>query len=300
MDHVGNDLVCILVTGAAGYLGGHVLANLKEKRIPCVATSRNGSAGVACDLADIGAVRILLDRITPSVIIHCAAVVPKSTSAYDDAQAAEASVAMVKIIAESAACPVVFASSMTVYAGVKDFPVHEDDVQPLVTGYAHGKWLAEQVLFARNFPGDVALRLPGLFGLPRRSGLLYNAAKSFLDHGKFEPTVSPDIWAALAVQDAAEYLVMAAMAPHSYPPQAVSIGYEGEFSVPAAVAEIAACCRLSWEPLPVCVQPFSMCLERLKARYGILTVTFRQRIEELVEIVQHDLQAERVEGLNAH
>jgi len=296
---VGNDLARILVTGAAGYLGQHVLANLKGKCLSCVVTSRSGRTGAACDLADREAVRALLDRVKPSVIIHCAAVVPKSASAYDDAQAAEASVAMVKIIAESAACPVVFASSMTVYAGASNFPVHEDDAQPPVSGYAHGKWRAEQVLLARNCSGDVALRLPGLFGLPRRSGLLYNAAKSFLTHGKFEPTVSPDIWAALAIQDAAEYLVRAAMVPHDHPTQAVNIGYEGEFSVPAAVAEIAACCGLSREPLPARVQPFSMRLERLKARYGMLAVTFRQRIEELVEIVQQDLQAERVGGLNA-
>ncbi|MGQ0666824.1 MAG: NAD-dependent epimerase/dehydratase family protein [Nitrospiraceae bacterium] len=293
---MGNDLVRILVTGAASYLGQHVLANLKGKRLACVATSRSGRVGAACDLADRGAVRDLLDRVKPSVIIHCAAVVPKSASDYNDAQAAELSVAMVELIAENAICPVVFASSMTVYAGATNFPVHEDDAQPPVVWYAHGKWRAEEVLFARNCSGDVALRLPGLFGLPRRSGLLYNAAKSFLTRGQFEPMVSPGIWAALGVQDAAEYLVKAAVAPHDRPPQAVNIGYEGEFSVSAAVAEVAACCGLNRELPPARVQPFSMYLERLKARYGMLAVTFRQRIRELVEIVQHDLQAARVRG----
>ena len=301
MDHLGNDLAPILVTGAAGYLGGHVLANLKGKRLPCIATSRNGAVGAVCDLADIGAVRSLLDRIKPSVIIHCAAEVPKYASAYDDTQAAEASVAIVKVIAQTAACPVVFASSMTIYTGIEVHPVREDDAIPPQTGYARGKWLAEQVLFNRKFPGDVALRIPGLFGLPRRTGLLYNAAKGFLSQGKFEAAVTPYIvWAAMDVRDAAEYLIRAALAASSgYPPQPVNVGYEGNFSALAAVTEIATQCGLTWEPRSQDTQCFSMSLERLKHRYGILPVTFRQRLEELIEVARCDLLAERTGVPNA-
>lgn len=292
---MGNDLAAILVTGATGYLGSHVLANLEGKRMSYVATSRRD-----CDLTDIGAVRTMLRRIEPSVIIHCAAMVPQSASAYEDSQAAEASVAMVKAIAQNAVCPIVCVSSMTVYAEVEDFPVREDDAVFPKTGYARGKWLAEQALLQRNFIGDVALRLPGLFGLPRRSGLLYNAAKSFLTNTTFEPAPPPNIWAAMAVQDAAEYVVRATMSASSgCPPQPVNIGYEGEFSVPAAVAEIAARCGLVWESPQGRVRPFSMCLDRLKLRYSMLSVTFRQRLEEFVDVVRYDLQAERTAASNA-
>jgi nucleoside-diphosphate-sugar epimerase len=286
---VGNDIAPILVTGASGYLGGHVLAKIKEKVQSCVAVSRRD-----CDLTDIGAVRALLDRIRPSVIVHCAALVPKASYAYDDIQAAETSVAMVKAVAQTAACPVVFASSMTVYTGVHAFPVHEDIAISPQTGYAHGKWLAEQVLFKRNFKGDVALRLPGLFGLPRRSGLLYNAAKSFLAEGKFEPDIaSHSIWAAMGVQDAAEYMVRAALVASSgHPPQPINVGYEGKFSVLEAVAEIATQCGLTWEPHSQVAQDFLMCLDRLKQRYGLVQATFRQRLAELIEVARHDLLAD--------
>ncbi len=293
---MGNDLGPILITGAAGYLGGHVLANIKKQEKSCTAISHKD-----CNLTDIGAVHTLLDRIKPSVIIHCAALVPKASPAYDDIQAAETSVAMVKVIAQTAACPVVFASSMTVYTGVEVRPVREDDAIPPQTGYARGKWLAEQILFNRKFPGDVALRLPGLFGLPRRTGLLYNAAKGFLSQGKFEPAVTPHIiWAAMDVRDAAEYLVRAALAASSgYSPQPVSVGYEGNFSVLAAVTEIAAQCGLTWELRSQDTQSFSMSLERLKYRYSILPVTFRQRLEELIEVARCDLLAERTGVSNA-
>jgi nucleoside-diphosphate-sugar epimerase len=293
---VGNDIAPILVTGASGYLGGHVLDKIKEKGRLCIAVSRKD-----CDLIDIGAVRALLDRIRPSVIVHCAALVPKATSACDDIQAAKISVAMVKAVAQTAACPIVFASSMTVYTGVHSFPVHEDIAISPQTGYGQGKWLAEQLLFKRNFKGDVSLRLPGLFGLPRRSGLLYNAAKSFLAEGKFEPDIaSHAIWAAIDVQDAAEYMVRAALSALSgHPPQPINVGYEGEFSVLEAVAEIATQCGLTWKPHSQVAQDFSMYLDRLKQRYGLVPATFRQRLAELIEVARNDLLASRAGEHNA-
>lgn len=295
MDHVGHDLGPILVTGAAGYLGGHVLANLRDKGTPCIAVTHKD-----CDLTDVGAVHALLNRIRPAVIIHCAALVPKTSSAYDDIQFADASVAMVKAIIRNTACPVVFASSMTVYTGVKKYPVCEDDAASPRSGYAHGKWLAEQILFERNVKGDVAMRLPGLFGLPRRSGLLYNAAKMFLSYGTFEADNSSVIWAAMDVRDAAEYMVRAALAASfGHPPQPVNVGYEGKFSVQAAVAEIAAHCGLIWEPQFIGAQAFSMCLSRLNQRYGGLPVTFSQRLKELIDVARYDLQAEKASLLNA-
>lgn len=301
MDHMGNDLAPILVTGATGYLGGAVRANLMNKKMSYVATSRTRDLGEVCDLTDVDAVDVLLEKVKPSAIIHCAAVVPKSASAYDDARSAEVSVAMLKTLALAADCPIVFASSMTLYAVNTRFPVHEDDAQSPRSGYAHGKWLAEQILFERDFKGDVALRLPGLFGLPRQSGLLYNAANAFLRGDKFEPNITSDIWAAMDVHDAAEYLVRATTNPQlDYPSQAVNVGYEGEFTVLAAVSELATCCGLKWQAPQIIEQPFSMCLERLKTRYGMLTVTFRQRLEELVEVVRQDMQSKLPRGLNAH
>ena len=296
---MGHDLRPILLTGAAGYLGRHVLAKLNARRIPCAPTSLGGRIGESCDLTDIEAVRSLLDRIRPSVVIHCAALVPKSVPAYDDISTAEFSVAMLKNVAENARCRVVLASSMTVYAGATEFPVDEEGVEAPAAGYARGKWMAEQALFGRDSPGDVALRLPGLFGPPRRSGLLYNAAKAFMTRGNFELTTPAELWAAMAVEDAAEYLVRAAVMPSDSPPQAVNVGYEGEFDVPSAVAQIAACCEVEWNSPLIRVKTFSMCLQRLESRYGMLAETFQQRLEQLVDDVRHDVKTESAADLDS-
>ena len=295
---MGDDLGPILVTGAGGYLGRHVLGVLKARQLRCFPTSLSGRVGESCDLTDHVALRRLLARTRPSVILHCAAIVPKTLSAYDDHDAAETSLSMVRILSKVATCRIVLASSMTVYSGVTRFPVSEDRIEPPEAVYGRGKWLAEQALFRRQSSDDVALRLPGLFGPPRRSGLLYHAARAFLKGEEFLLAASTEIWAAMAVADAAHYLVQAAMTPTHCAPQAVNVGYEGEFTMPAAVAQIAAHCRVNWTPPANPVRAFSMCLQRLESRYGTLAVTFTRRLQEFVDIVRRDVASEANAGLH--
>lgn len=299
MDHVGNDLGPILLTGAAGYLGRHVLEILNARGLFCIPTSFRGGIGEFCDLTNVSDCRVLLERTKPSAVIHCAAIVPKTASGYEDDLASKTSLAMLKSISDNAACRVVLASSMAVYDAATHFPAREDGTHSPAKGYARGKWMAEMALLGRNFPDDVVLRLPGLFGLPRRSGLLYNAAKAFLGRGEFELTATSELWAAMAVKDAAEYMIRAAVLPSKHISRIVNVGYEGEFSVLSAVAQIADCCRTEWNPPPMKIKPFSMHLGRLASRYGLLAVTFRQRLAEFVDAVRVDLEQNSKGGINA-
>lgn len=286
---MGHDLGRVLLTGASGYLGQRVLARITTGPWGCVPTSRDGRVGESCDLTDAGAVRTLLERTRPSVVIHCAAVVPKSQADYDDAAAADRSVTMCKTLAQRADCRIILASSMTVYPAApaaEDGPVEEESAQAPAPGYARGKWEAEQLLFDRKRAGDVAVRLPGLFGLPRRSGVLFNAAAAFLARRPFALVASGEPWAAMAVDDAAECLVRAATLPSTEPCQPVNAGYSGEFSVAAAVSQIASLCGVEWEPPLVPVKPFALDVRRFESRYGALAVTFRQRLGEFVEAVR--------------
>lgn len=289
MDHVGHDLGPVLVTGASGYLGARVVAQIATRGTPWAATSRRSGTDHCCDLTDVHAVRALLTRTAPSVVIHCAAIVPRGARDYENARAADASTVMVRNLADHAGCPIVLASSMTVYGDAPVCPVEESSAERPAPEYARGKWDAEQLLFARQRTGDVALRLPGLFGLPRRSGLLYTAAKAFLSRGDFEVAAPAGPWAAMTLQDAAEYVVRAGTIPSSRPAEAVNVSYDGEFTVASAVAAVAAACGIQWSPPAAAGAPFSMRLERLHQRYGTLGVTFPQRLAEFVGAVRQDL-----------
>ena len=214
----------ILVTGASGYLGRHVVALLAEGEIPHRGTNRSGNGHLPCDLTDPGDLWHTLAAVNPSAIIHCAAVVPNVGTDYSDGLAAAHSLAMARNLAEIASCPIVFASSMTADYGVG--------------GYGRGKWLAERCIIERNNPADAIIRLPGLFGAPRQSGVLYNAALAFLTEQPFTPNAIPTVWAAMDVRGAAEALVEALACSSFTNPEPMDIR--------AAVGLVARECGTEW------------------------------------------------------
>jgi nucleoside-diphosphate-sugar epimerase len=287
---MGYDLAPILVTGASGYLGRRVINALCLARVPHVATSRRGVVGDACDLTDASAVKHLMTHHRPSAVIHCAAIVPSCPADYCDESMAHTTVTIARHVFDNARCRVVLASSMTVYGGSPDVPVGEDAPCAPAAGYARGKWLVEQALFEHGAQGDVALRLPGLFGLPRRTGLLYKAARAFLDSDRFECTIADVPWAAITVDDAAAYLARAAILPLGAPPQVVNVGYRGEYSAIDAVAHVAKCCGIAWVPPTLRSRTFSMDLSRLESLYGGPPASLRQRLETFVDSIRRDRQ----------
>lgn len=290
MDKLGNDLEPILVTGASGYLGSNVLSKLQSKGLRCVSVSANGSIGMQCNLTDSKQVISLLNKVKPRLIVHCAASVPKMFSAYEDSITTRENIKMVKNVAEYAQCRIVFISSMTVYDQTMNFPADELESLSPLTSYAKGKLEAEQIILKRRFAGDVALRLPGLFGLPRRSGFIYNAIKAALSGSKFDLLPNLGIWAAMLVEDAADYVVKASIIPIKDDLKIINIGYEGEFSTSAAVVEIARYCNVDWLQPLIIQKPFSMKLDRMKEYYCKMQINFTQRLKEFIEVVRKDLK----------
>lgn len=157
----------VFVTGASGYLGGHIMRLLGDRG---VAVPRNQYA-----------------MCRGQTVIHCAAVVPKTEQEAEDWGAAGFSVGLVDHLLRTSPAFVVFAST-----------------RETLGAYAEGKRKAEALL--RHTPATV-IRFPGLFGPPKNRGLLYTAARAILAGQRFTPDHPLPDWTAMPVTEAAQLCV---------------------------------------------------------------------------------------------
>lgn len=151
-----------LVTGASGYLGGRLL------EFGCVAVPR-GQYG----------------QCAGQVVIHCAAVVPKTDAEANDTDDARVSVQLVRDLIAARPRRIVFPSTRTGGGA-----------------YLDGKREAERLLLESGIPARV-IRLPGLFGPPRAAGLVFNVIRALQRGESFTPEKPLREWTGMHVQRAA-------------------------------------------------------------------------------------------------
>lgn len=280
----------ILVTGASGYLGGHILSILRGKGLDALGVGRSEKCDIFCDLRDPDATKTLIAQNQDCRIIHCAAAVPKSRSDYLDEVAASDNLEMVRNLSDASPRYLVFISSMTVYPdGI--FLAREEDAALIGKGYAASKFQAERVLLDCKDITVTILRIPGLFGLPRRGGVLFNSALA-LARGE-TPVLDKSLpqWAAMHVEDAAEISIRAALSSPRHS-TVVNAGYPDRMAISDAVKQLAA---LFGRELPLLPPPkwFAFDLTRLHALLGPVSGKFTDRQNDLVAWA-------RKEVLNGH
>jgi UDP-glucose 4-epimerase len=186
----------ILVTGAAGHVGGHVVeALLKESPAQVIAVDRGfRDAGaehadalnapavtpVECDITSAEEMRRLIDRV--DVVVHTASMLSRDAIA-DFRRAYEVNIAATFAILEaSAAASVrkfVYTSSSSVYDGqLYPHPVKESDAFHPASIYGVGKSASEMLMGVFKGAGKldcVALRCATIYG--RRQSLRSNTAR---------------------------------------------------------------------------------------------------------------------------
>ena len=228
-----------LVTGAQGFLGNQVVLALRSAGVMVAATGRRPTANVdVCDLTSASDVRRLVGVIKPDYIIHCAAHVPKKLAEYQDECNAKESLYMIEMILQASDCPLVFISSMTVYGTERDRPVVEEDAGDPASAYGCGKWQAEQRLKVEARP-TLAIRIPGLFGPSRQSGLVYNLMHGIKYNYGYTLPQTATLWAAMHVNDAATSIAKLALSGiQGF--ETINLAYRGNYSIESLVSTVGS------------------------------------------------------------
>ena len=147
----------VLVTGAAGFIGGHVLRHLScDPDLSVLATTRDGRDGSRrLDLRDPGGMQAALDGV--SSVVHCAV--------GDRAVTVDGTAALLRAAAAAGVRRVVHISSVAVY-GPATGVVREDAARVPAdgSGYAAWKAAAEQACLAETGVETVRLRPAIVYG----------------------------------------------------------------------------------------------------------------------------------------
>lgn len=219
-----------LVTGAQGFLGAYVVKELRSLGNVVTATGRRAVEGTYfCNLNMPSEVAQMINTLEPDRIVHCAAQVPTALDEYHNIASAQESLGMLDAILATSSCPLIYISSMTVYGGDLEGSVEESKAGHPTSAYGKAKWECERHLLADGRPA-LAVRIPGLFGLPRRNGLVYNFIYSVKNGRLPQPPSDPILWASMHVEDAAKSIAKLATSSFSEF-EAINIGYRERYSI---------------------------------------------------------------------
>jgi UDP-glucose 4-epimerase len=150
---------CVLVTGGAGYIGSHVVKELRKKGYqPLVydnlSTGHQWAVGKAefieGDLADKGKLQAVFEKKKPLAVMHCAGSIVVSESVekpelYFRNNVINSFHLLEAMLAAGVKC-FIFSSSAAVYGNPHQVPIVEDHPLSPVNPYGEGKVFVEKAL----------------------------------------------------------------------------------------------------------------------------------------------------------
>lgn len=160
----------VLLTGAAGQLGGYLRSALAAAGAVVVATARRPGLGIdlAADLTDRSEVERLVAETRPDLAIHAAAWTDVDGAEKEEAAAFAANADAPRFLAAALAARgahLVAVSTDFVFSGTGGAPFAEDAPPDPVSAYGQTKRAGEVAVLAAN-PGFAVARTAWLYGGP--------------------------------------------------------------------------------------------------------------------------------------
>tara|TARA_B110000027_G_scaffold124594_1_gene141313 strand:- start:17 stop:856 length:840 start_codon:yes stop_codon:yes gene_type:complete len=232
---MGYDLKKILITGASGYIGNFIYNKIKKthKCIPLSRTKKKNFLNI--DLLDQNKLKILSKNFSPSLIIHFANKLPSSNNFYENYK-------MTKNILINFKCPIIFLSSMTVYNSSKEKKLNEKikiKLDKNKNSYAFYKLKTEKLIQERNIEGDLSIRIPGVFGGKRKSGLIHNVI--YLLKKNKQPNINTFFgnWSAIHINHLSKLIIRIIKAKKKCKIKIINVAYKNMISIPIAITMIS-------------------------------------------------------------
>ena len=148
----------ILITGAAGRLGGRLALALKQHSVIAVDVAE-------FDIADFAATRTFVGMVKPDLVIHPAAWTDVDGCARDPEQAIRVNgfgAQNVALAAAEVGAAILLVSSNEVFSGKTNRPYREYDMPAPINAYGYSKWVGEQAVMRVN-PRHYIVRTAWLF-----------------------------------------------------------------------------------------------------------------------------------------
>lgn len=217
----------ILITGGTGFLGSHIVKKLllnnniivlsrgiKNEYSSILSTEEIKAINfILCDLRNIEYLKTIISSDI-NLIIHCAAKINIcSNGRYSDNLIEDnliSTINLIEAMIEKGIKNIIFCSSMTVYGVENNIPISENGILKPINFYGFTKKWAEEAIInysQKKLLNAVILRLPGLYGYPRKSGYIYNLIKKiFENHDINIKTKGLKFWETVNVEDTAEII----------------------------------------------------------------------------------------------
>ncbi len=155
----------ILVTGAAGRLGGKLMAVLAARGHQITGADIVGDNVTRLDIGDFEATRKFVSDLRPDVVVHPAGWTDVDGCAKDPEKAIAINgfgTQHVALAAANIGVPILYVSTNEVFDGASGRSYHEYDVTNPINPYAYSKWVGERAVVNIN-PRHYIVRTAWLF-----------------------------------------------------------------------------------------------------------------------------------------